>query len=98
MRVELSRSSWVRISCPRPAARVRLICLPFAGGSARCPVSAFGGLHDKEVTQDEIEAWSRHTVGPFQVHMLPGDHSFVSSCRLPLLRLITEQLTMQFID
>ncbi|MCA1605976.1 MAG: hypothetical protein LC775_11000 [Acidobacteria bacterium] len=50
------------------------------------------------MTQDEIEAWSRHTVEPFQVHMLPGDHFFVSSCRLPLLRLITEQLTIQFID
>lgn len=39
MRVEPSRSSWVRISCPRPAARVRLICLPFAGGSANSYLS-----------------------------------------------------------
>ncbi len=248
MRVEPSRSSWVRISCPRPAARVRLICLPFAGGSAnsywewpsylpehvevvpiqlpgresrldepaidsadllagrllegllshldrpfalfghsmgaliafelarnlrtkglepvhvfasgckaphlprgrsthrhhlpdqefiravsdmngvphevlenvdlmelvlpplrsdfklvetyryrsqpplRCPISAFGGLHDNEATQDEIEAWSHHTVGPFQVLMLPGGHFFVKSSRPRLLREVTKQL------
>ena len=58
----------------------------------RCPVSAFGGLHDNEATQGEIEAWSRHTVGPFQVQMLPGDHFFVTSSRPRLLRLLTEQL------
>src|ERR671916_3381117 len=34
MRLQPSRSCWVRINCPRPAARVRLFCLPFAGGSA----------------------------------------------------------------
>ncbi len=62
----------------------------------RCPVSAFGGLRDNEVTQDEIEAWSRHTVGPFQVHMLPGDHFFVNSSRPSLLRLVTEQLVWLF--
>lgn len=58
----------------------------------RCPVSAFGGLQDKEVAQDQVEAWSRHTVGPFQVHMLPGDHFFINSSRPSLLRLVTEQL------
>lgn len=30
----LARSPWVRINCPRPAARLRLICLPPAGGAA----------------------------------------------------------------
>jgi medium-chain acyl-[acyl-carrier-protein] hydrolase len=58
----------------------------------RCPISAFGGLQDNEVTQDEIEAWSCHTVGSFQVHMLPGDHFFVNSSRVGLLRLIAQQL------
>jgi surfactin synthase thioesterase subunit len=31
-----------------------------------------GGLRDNEVAEGEIEAWSRHTVGPFQVHMFAG--------------------------
>jgi medium-chain acyl-[acyl-carrier-protein] hydrolase len=59
----------------------------------RCPVSAFGGLGDKEVMREEVEGWSRHTTGPFNVHMLPGDHFFLNSCRLPLLRLISEELS-----
>ncbi|MGA8518751.1 MAG: alpha/beta fold hydrolase, partial [Pseudonocardiaceae bacterium] len=29
-----ARSSWAHISRPRPAARLRLICLPAAGGGA----------------------------------------------------------------
>lgn len=62
----------------------------------RCPFSTFGGLDDREVTQDEIEAWSRHTVGPFQVNMLPGDHFFVNSSRSALLRLVTAQLMWLF--
>lgn len=62
----------------------------------RCPISAFGGLQDNEVTQDKIEAWSCHTVGPFQVHMLPGDHFFVNSSRLNLLRLVTQQFVWLF--
>lgn len=61
----------------------------------RCPISAFGGLQDNEVTQHEIEAWSRHTRGPFQVHMFPGDHFFVNSSRLTLLKLITKHLTLR---
>jgi medium-chain acyl-[acyl-carrier-protein] hydrolase len=58
----------------------------------RCPISTFGGLRDSEVTQGEIEAWSRHTVGPFRVHMLPGDHFFVNTSRPSLLRLVAEEL------
>lgn len=201
MRVKPPCSSGIRISCPRPAARVRLICIPFAGSSAnsyrewstylpahvevvpiplpgrgnhldepatdsaemlagrvldglvsyldrpfalfghgmgaliafelarqlrakgvepvqvfasgckaprvpsdlskhhpplRCPISAFGGLQDREVNKYEIEAWSGHTVGPFQAHMLPGDHCFVNSSRRNLLRLMTQQLSWLF--
>lgn len=58
----------------------------------RCPVSAFGGLQDKEVTRDDLEAWSRHTTGRFRVHLLPGDHFFVTSSRTSLLRLVTREL------
>jgi medium-chain acyl-[acyl-carrier-protein] hydrolase len=63
----------------------------------RCPVSAFGGLYDKEVRRDEVEAWSSHTVGPFDVNMLPGDHFFLNSSRLPLLRLISEELSKRYL-
>lgn len=57
-----------------------------------CPLFAFGGLSDKEVRRDEVEAWSRHTIGPFHVSTLSGDHFFPNSNRLRLLRLISEEL------
>ncbi|MGH3923059.1 MAG: hypothetical protein ACRDTT_09365 [Pseudonocardiaceae bacterium] len=37
---------------------------------------------------EDVRAWSRHTAGPFRVHLLPGDHFFVNSVRLDLLRLV----------
>ena len=53
-----------------------------------CPVSAFGGLCDDEVQREDLEGWSCHTTGPFQLHMLPGDHFFINSSVASLLRLV----------
>jgi len=57
-----------------------------------CPVSAFGGLGDKEVLPEEVRAWSRHTTGPFRAHLMPGGHFFVDSARPDLLRLVVSEL------
>jgi medium-chain acyl-[acyl-carrier-protein] hydrolase len=57
-----------------------------------CPVSAFGGLQDQEVFPEDVRAWSRHTTGPFRVHLLPGDHFFINAARLDLLRLLVSEL------
>lgn len=57
-----------------------------------CPVSAFGGLRDKEVLPEDVQAWSRHTTGPFHAHLLPGDHFFVNTGRPDLLRLVMSEL------
>jgi medium-chain acyl-[acyl-carrier-protein] hydrolase len=54
----------------------------------RCPVTAFGGLEDRDVQRADLEAWSSHTTGPFQVRVLPGDHFFLNSSRATLLSLI----------
>ena len=56
-----------------------------------CPVSAFGGLGDKEVPPEDVRAWSRHTTGRFRTHLLPGDHFFINSARLDLLRLVMSE-------
>jgi medium-chain acyl-[acyl-carrier-protein] hydrolase len=58
-----------------------------------CPVTAFGGLRDEEVFAEDVRAWSYHTTGPFQVHLLPGDHFFVNSARSDLLRLVVSELS-----
>jgi medium-chain acyl-[acyl-carrier-protein] hydrolase len=57
-----------------------------------CPVSAFGGDHDAEVSRGEVEAWSCHALDRFRFRMLPGGHFFVNTCRPALLRLIDEEL------
>lgn len=57
-----------------------------------CPVSAFGGLVDAEVFPEEVQAWSRHTTGPFRAHLLPGDHFFVNSALREVLGLVVSEL------
>ena len=40
------------------------------------PVSVFGGLGDRGVTEPELAAWSTHTTAGFRLRRLPGDHFF----------------------
>jgi len=42
-----------------------------------CPISAFGGRDDFDVSQAELAAWSIHTSREFTLHMMEGDHFFV---------------------
>jgi len=60
-----------------------------------CPISVFGGRQDDEVTDRDLEAWSHHTTGRFEVHLLAGDHFFVNSSRPALLRLVSSKISAQ---
>lgn len=42
-----------------------------------CPIRAFGGLEDREVSKADIEEWARQTSSSFSLSMLPGDHFFL---------------------
>ena len=55
-------------------------------------ITAFGGLQDYGVPRDCLEGWSEHTTGSFVVRMLPGDHFFLNTSRLPLLEAISKEL------
>lgn len=57
------------------------------------PISAFGGVHDSEVSADEIEGWKEHTTRPCAVRMLPGNHFFLQTSRALLLRAVEEDMT-----
>jgi medium-chain acyl-[acyl-carrier-protein] hydrolase len=59
-----------------------------------CPISCFGGLEDRSVTAEELVAWRDHTSGTFRFRMFPGDHFFIHSARVLLLRVITEDLEL----
>jgi surfactin synthase thioesterase subunit len=63
------------------------------GEPLACGVTALGGREDAAVAGAELEAWRRHTRGPFDVQMLPGDHFYLHSARTRLLRLIVGRLT-----
>ena len=49
------------------------------GEPLACPITAFGGDADPEVTVDDLRLWSERTTGPFQLHVYPGDHFFLNA-------------------
>jgi medium-chain acyl-[acyl-carrier-protein] hydrolase len=57
-----------------------------------CPLSAYGGLRDVHVGRDRLEAWRTQTARAFLVRMFPGDHFFLNSDRVLLLRVLALEL------
>lgn len=57
-----------------------------------CPITAYGGLTDPKVSRDQMEAWARHTAGPFTLRMFPGGHFFLHDDRAVFLRTLATDL------
>jgi medium-chain acyl-[acyl-carrier-protein] hydrolase len=57
-----------------------------------CPITAFGGLEDPEVSREHLEAWREHTTASFSSHMFPGDHFYLNTERTLLLRALSREL------
>jgi len=57
-----------------------------------CPLTAFGGLQDPEVTQEDLEAWGAQTRGDFKVRMFPGDHFFLHSSQAEFFQALSQEL------
>lgn len=57
------------------------------------PLTAFGGLEEKDITREEMEAWREHTTGAFKVRMFPGDHFFLHSSQSLLLQILSRELS-----
>ncbi len=57
-----------------------------------CPISAFGGLQDSEISPDDIEGWREQTTGRFIRRMFEGNHFFVNSAQPLLLRTLSQEL------
>lgn len=60
-----------------------------------CPITAYGGRQDPQVTLADLEAWREQTQYPslFQAHLLEGGHFFINESRTALLAHILSQLT-----
>ncbi|HEU4507244.1 MAG TPA: alpha/beta fold hydrolase [Pyrinomonadaceae bacterium] len=56
------------------------------------PMTVFGGLSDKDVGREDLEAWREYTTAPFKLRMLAGDHFFLNTSQAILLRLLATEL------
>jgi medium-chain acyl-[acyl-carrier-protein] hydrolase len=57
-----------------------------------CPVIAFGGSGDRDVSRSDLEEWRQTSNGDFRLHMLEGGHFFVNSERPRLIGLVLSEL------
>ncbi len=63
--------------------------------SLDCPISAFGGLQDSTVSQEDLLAWRHQTCKSFTLQMFSGDHFFLQDARTLLLQTVGEELMQQ---
>lgn len=54
-----------------------------------CPITVFGGKYDKNVNIEELESWADLTQSYCELHLLPGDHFFISKCEQIFLDLLS---------
>jgi surfactin synthase thioesterase subunit len=57
-----------------------------------CPIRAYGGEDDPNVTREHLEAWKEQTSVSFAVRMFPGGHFYLNAGRAALERAISEDL------
>lgn len=57
-----------------------------------CPVTAFGGVQDGEISRMDLQAWSKQTSGPFRLRFFAGDHFFLQTERVALLEALGRDL------
>lgn len=58
-----------------------------------CPISAFGGTKDLEVSRAEVTAWQAQTRGKFKLRFFVGDHFFLHEQQLSLLSALAYDLS-----
>ena len=62
------------------------------GEPLECPIVAFGGLRDPDVSQEELTAWRQQTQSSFNVRMFPGDHFFLNTAYTDLIRTMSQDM------
>jgi medium-chain acyl-[acyl-carrier-protein] hydrolase len=68
----------------------RYVYIP--GPPLDCAITAFGGLEDRNVTREQIEAWRQHTTARFSLEMFLGDHFFIHEAQRSLLESLSREL------
>jgi len=57
-----------------------------------CPIVAFGGLNDQQLSQEHLQGWARHTNTDFRLQYFPGDHFFINEMEDAVIVSITEEI------
>jgi medium-chain acyl-[acyl-carrier-protein] hydrolase len=57
-----------------------------------CPIRAYGGAADPNVTREHLEAWRDHTAGPFAARLFPGGHFFLQTAQEEFLQALAADL------
>ena len=57
-----------------------------------CPINAFGGVQDKSVSLEHLEAWWLHTSKEFKAKIFPGDHFHLKDLQPQLLYEINKKI------
>jgi len=57
-----------------------------------CPITAFGGRQDDQVSEAELAAWAKLTASEFRLKMFAGDHFYLNFRRAELMEEITSDL------
>lgn len=65
---------------------------PTRAGPLSCPVTAFAGLDDPELTPGQAGDWARATTGAFTLRTFPGDHFYLVPARDQVLSALAEAL------
>ena len=59
-----------------------------------CPITVFGGVQDREVSEAALWAWQEQTSRSFRVRMLRGNHFFVHSSQTDLVQAVYADLML----
>jgi surfactin synthase thioesterase subunit len=63
------------------------------GEPLACPISAFRGSTDSQVSDAELAAWGELTTGAVRSRVIPGGHFFVKTSRHALLEAVAADLS-----
>ena len=58
-----------------------------------CPIRAYGGAEDPNVSRAHLEGWAQQTAAAFRVRVFPGGHFYLQTCRAEFLAALTRDLT-----
>lgn len=57
-----------------------------------CPIAAYGGEDDPEVTAEDLDAWGRQTHASFRRRLFPGGHFYIRTAAAALLPSLASDL------